>query len=605
MQRRVAVIGRGTVGILSLMELLTSTDVEVTCIFDESVPVTSVGEATSYAIPFLLKDSISNTEILHKVIKSLGATARVGTEFKWKDSSDDSRSFNVPYGNAGMHLDASKFSSVVLGSLTEEYPERLSLINERVHKVKDRIINNKYAFDLIIDCSGTPSASNLKGDKYTTSTLNTVDSVLLHQRDACNPDSASTVSTFHRNGWMFTVPLKNRDDFGYLYNSKVTSRSDAQKDFEALVPSVKEGVTKHLTWGAYYKNTLIENGVVSLGNSLYFFEPSHAVPLHFFARMLENVTHSLDAIINSDTRSLDKLNALYREDLKQVELLISLSYTGDMGYTSKFWREIPMELDKKLNKSEYYKEWCESTTRKGMWTHTPELMSLYLEGLNIAVPKHGEITDMKNTENSTFINLEPFPYILTEGSLTPSEMESVDKELKFLKSTMRPAELSGSARDADGNPLKRNLSISLKEVYRSQEFSSILKALGGTLLDNFQGPDSTKASDRGLKHWLLNNMSIGASVTMVSYYGEGDYYLPHRDNTVLTAVTFISEEYGSDEGFSGGDLTFTDYDITIPFKHNSTIIFPGCIRHEVSKVHASEGKGRFSIVQGGYVSYEL
>jgi hypothetical protein len=86
---------------------------------------------------------------------------------------------------------------------------------------------------------------------------------------------------------------------------------------------------------------------------------------------------------------------------------------------------------------------------------------------------------------------------------------------------------------------------------------------------------------------------------LLSYYEDGDRYLPHWDASPYTALTWFCKE---PQAFSGGDLYFPELDQTLPFANNRTVIFPGHIWHEVTPVSMSKDKcglglGRYCLTQ--------
>ena len=87
----------------------------------------------------------------------------------------------------------------------------------------------------------------------------------------------------------------------------------------------------------------------------------------------------------------------------------------------------------------------------------------------------------------------------------------------------------------------------------------------------------------------------GDHSVLVNYYGDGDYYHEHTDASIKTMVIFLSK--GSNT-FTGGDFRLSEINTTIPFKHNSCILFPSSMKHEVTTVHLNNTTpkmGRFSL----------
>ena len=82
---------------------------------------------------------------------------------------------------------------------------------------------------------------------------------------------------------------------------------------------------------------------------------------------------------------------------------------------------------------------------------------------------------------------------------------------------------------------------------------------------------------------------------LINYYGDGDYYKPHKDNAVKTVSVPLCKK---DSDFTGGDFKFTDLNIIIPFKNNSCIIFNSRLSHEVKPINMNkigDMLGRFSL----------
>jgi Rps23 Pro-64 3,4-dihydroxylase Tpa1-like proline 4-hydroxylase len=79
---------------------------------------------------------------------------------------------------------------------------------------------------------------------------------------------------------------------------------------------------------------------------------------------------------------------------------------------------------------------------------------------------------------------------------------------------------------------------------------------------------------------------------LVNYYSDDDYYKPHTDDSKRTMTIFLSKK---DNAFEGGDFKFNDFNITIPFKNNSYVLFEGKLTHEVTPVKLKNDTGRYSL----------
>jgi|SaaInlStandDraft_6_1057023.scaffolds.fasta_scaffold31986_4 hypothetical protein len=196
----------------------------------------------------------------------------------------------------------------------------------------------------------------------------------------------------------------------------------------------------------------------------------------------------------------------------------------------------------------------------------------------------------------TDLKTEPFPLLTITNLFSEEERALIFNEIKFLGKgdKLLPPAKTGSACNEEGTVYEKNTKgVSVDQVYSDPEyrrFSDILNI-------------NRNVFDRGimqnLDSWFFKNLEVNFDGTIVSYYGEGSYYKPHKDNASLTALSWFYEE---PKYFTGGDLVFPDYNITIPTSLNTTIMFPSCIKHEVTETHLDKehrgmGRGRYVMAQ--------
>ena len=188
-------------------------------------------------------------------------------------------------------------------------------------------------------------------------------------------------------------------------------------------------------------------------------------------------------------------------------------------------------------------------------------------------------------------HLSPFHYICVENFYSEEELNLIWEELDFLSKPgkLHTPDMSGSATNPDGSFRKRNEAIILDDVYgQNRQVSNILtvdrKLFGSGILDRKES-------------WFFNNKPIKKDFTLVSYYENGGNYLPHSDAANITALSWFFKE---PRKFDGGELTFSNFSLTIPLKNNFMVVFPSQIRHEVSEIQADNlvrGEGRYCISQ--------
>jgi len=82
--------------------------------------------------------------------------------------------------------------------------------------------------------------------------------------------------------------------------------------------------------------------------------------------------------------------------------------------------------------------------------------------------------------------------------------------------------------------------------------------------------------------------------TYVNIYNNESYYSKHHDGSLLTALYIFWDGFGNK---NGGDLYFPDYEYFPHMRHNSCIIFPSIVFHEVTKLMCDDSLSRVSINQ--------
>jgi len=180
---------------------------------------------------------------------------------------------------------------------------------------------------------------------------------------------------------------------------------------------------------------------------------------------------------------------------------------------------------------------------------------------------------------------EPVPHCVVRNYYTPEELALIWSELDFLNGKLYPPDQTGSAVGADGKPKKKNKGAFLDDLYSKRELSNILQ------LNRKIGRQEITGQILG-KNWFYNYLRPSDRLkdrTLVSYYEDGDYYEPHTDSAMVTAISYHWKEPKS---FEGGDLYFGNY--KVPIENNSLLIFPSCTEHEVKRV---TGQGRYAITQ--------
>jgi len=188
------------------------------------------------------------------------------------------------------------------------------------------------------------------------------------------------------------------------------------------------------------------------------------------------------------------------------------------------------------------------------------------------------------------VNRDPFPFLIIEDLYTEDELTLIWQELDYYQSNsyILNANTNPSLSE-DGKARTKKQGNFVDNVFQKREYSNIL-CLSRKL---FQ-PGLIVNSDH-IKEWKYLRPDIDHS--LLSYYDDGAYYLPHHDNTVVSIISWLWKE---PKRFEGGDFVFEDYKLTIKCKHNSAVAFPGTTLHGVTPItmedqYKDEGLGRYSL----------
>jgi len=176
----------------------------------------------------------------------------------------------------------------------------------------------------------------------------------------------------------------------------------------------------------------------------------------------------------------------------------------------------------------------------------------------------------------------PFPHVIIENMYDDQELDGIWTELNFYKKS--PAILRKDEWGNGDGKVKNNFVISLDRLYQDRNYSIIL--------DKSRKLWNKEIVEACANHWGLQPIQkCDLDFTLVSYYPDGSYYNAHRDKGNVTAITHLFEE---PKQFSGGDLTFPEYNMIEQLRNNQCIIFPSSIQHSVTPV---TGEGRWAISQ--------
>ena len=345
---KIAVIGAGTVGVLSVCHFLGDTkDVEVVCIHNPKKNILGIGESSTVRLPELLWRSLNfNFEFDGQ---DLQYTYKAGVKFKnWREKDFISPMIPPAYG---IHFDNFKLAEVIFSKVYKKYKERFNELKIDLESMeqndKEVIINKTHKFDYVIDCRGFPK-------DYTDYTIVNlpINHCLVHAVD--EPGNWNfTYHTAHQNGWMFGIPLQKRQGWGYLYNDTITSKNEALENFrEIRGKEINLNNIREYTFKPFKANKYLDGRILLNGNSALFFEPREAISGGFYDTV--NAYFYEYIFGKRFNEKAINLNLNYIAD-KYVNF-ISYIYRGGSIYDTDFWK--------------HAKEMCTNNLKNNRWLDT-------------------------------------------------------------------------------------------------------------------------------------------------------------------------------------------------------------------------------------------
>ena len=385
---KICVSGAGSASAVSLLSLFKFpflyNKFEINCIYDPNIPTLEVGESTSRHVLKLLAFVIGFNE---NNFNDIDCTFKRFTRYNWTKANG--KDFDVS-STPGLHINSKKFSFFVLNKLKNKF-KNFKVINDNIQslssnnsKVTVQCNCGNYDYDFVIDCRNIVDEFD---ENYCVPVFESVNSVILYT-DYKNYNEDFTSAYVHENGWMFGIPLQNRKTFGYLYNNKITSDSDAINHFSELKDVDASNIRK-LSWKQLYRKKIIQDRVMCIGGNLFFFDPHHSLPLHYYVGVLLN---HIPTIVNDlNNIPYDNINSLHYQHMQEIQDLIALNYVGKNNMKSDFWNYAMIGSYNRLSSSKYFTDWAKksiASNKIGEFSfHDESLMTSYINGYNIDYKK--------------------------------------------------------------------------------------------------------------------------------------------------------------------------------------------------------------------------
>lgn len=336
MKKTVAVVGVGSAGLQTLCHLCTWLDNtwKIISIHNPEIKAVGVGESTQPPFLGALRTGIDFNVYDH--LDPMKATIKVGSVFKkWRKHSFINPLFA---GSIALHIDTNAIKDFILPRLKERWPVKLEVKEQDVQDL------NALDYDYIVDCRGYPTDFS----EYIKPPAMLINHALIHSFK--RPGTTNyTGQTATPDGWMFDIPLPQRHTYGYLYCDKITSQSEAKKNFSKILKVPLSQLDKtEFSFPAYYAKTVFDGRIFKNGNRAFLFEPISALSLYIYNKINQLVVSGLYRLIPPSAFNKDYLNAVER-----TRDMIYYYYHGGSTFSSKFWKKAQAQTSKELKKSEH------------------------------------------------------------------------------------------------------------------------------------------------------------------------------------------------------------------------------------------------------------
>lgn len=393
----VGIVGGGTSGYLTaltLSQLLPSQKISI--IESSKIPVIGVGESTT---PKLLR-------MLHDVLKfdltefyaEVQPTWKLGVKYFWGKQDQEFSNNALGYLNPFLSLDVkndmnyNSLNSVLMNhdksfivetgnkdkpyrslALPHSYAyhidnERLvSYLRKKIKAAGISIIDTKvkqttrkengdiksliceegieFSFDFYVDCSGFSSVllektmkvpfKDFKSSLYTDSAIT---GSVAHNETIKPYTEARTMN----NGWQWNIPMHQSDHLGYVFSSSFCSDEQAEQEFRALNPGLKE--TKILRFRSGRHTDFVKGNVAAVGNAYGFIEALQSTALHMvITNIYALVLHFKN--LEKGKNIGEEIGKNLGEIWDRLRWFIAIQFKFNDRYNTPFWENCRAKVD--------------------------------------------------------------------------------------------------------------------------------------------------------------------------------------------------------------------------------------------------------------------
>jgi len=315
--KKITILGRGNAGCLSAMHFYKyrgtkNKPIEIEMIYDPEIAPVPTGQGTLPEFSKLLWTCFGTS-----TFKGIPMKIKTGIMYENWGTKKDKFLHEFPLGTYGLHISPVDFQNHVCKNLQINFKEK-----------KENILTyDQVDADYIIDCRGTPNDFK----EYDT-LINPINCALLANLPEKNNDVIWTRCVATSNGWTFYIPLPETTSVGYLFNSDITSKEEAEKDFKNTFEVEK--INQVFPFKQYIaKNPIIDSRVFLNGNRLFFLEPLEATAMSSYMQVNRYIW---DFLFNDIPE--EKINEAIKTSLYNVQDYILWHYGIQSKFNSPFWK---------------------------------------------------------------------------------------------------------------------------------------------------------------------------------------------------------------------------------------------------------------------------
>lgn len=224
--------------------------------------------------------------------------------------------------------------------------------NGNIEKIESK--TNIFYGDFFIDASGFKKflLNKLGFHWQSWSEYLKLNSAFTFQTDSLPKIDMYTTAQAMDSGWMFTIPLVDRNGNGYIYDNSFTTLSDAKAEVESLLGQSID-VNREFNFDPGYVTKPWIKNCCAIGLSSSFVEPLEASSIGV---TIEQSFLLSRLLINYNTNVIAKYNDINEKILENVRDFISLHYITKK-VNSPFWKNINENLILSPKLSELLEIW--------------------------------------------------------------------------------------------------------------------------------------------------------------------------------------------------------------------------------------------------------